>query len=175
MNKIEITDNEINLRNNAVILDIKVNKLLINIEGNVLINEIDKKDEKKEITVNVLPGSSLIYNRFMIHNKTNSKFFFKQDKLSTLEFNYAFISHECCNLVIDNSINDDSNNTFVNIRVIKDSNSTCNISNNITGDIKIINNDELDDCKKKEFLNSIINSSEDILEEIRNREEEEYE
>ena len=70
MNKITVTKEEyIELKDNAVDLDINVPKLTINVKGKVLVNELSIKDnENTELTINVEPQSSLVYNRFLVHN-----------------------------------------------------------------------------------------------------------
>ena len=103
MNKIIIDkENNIDIKNNVIELDIQVNELTINIEGKVLLNEINTKDnEELDLTINLLPNSELIYNRFIIYKNMNNKITINQDNNSSMRFNYSLIANEKCKLDFD--------------------------------------------------------------------------
>ena len=59
MNKLLVDkENNIEIKDNAVELDIQVTDLTLNIKGKVLIQEISKKDnEELNLTINIEPNS----------------------------------------------------------------------------------------------------------------------
>ena len=120
MNKITITkEKQLDLKDNAVDIDVNVPELTINVKGKVLINEISKKDnENMNLTINVEPQSSLVYNRFLIHNIMNNKITINQDHKSEVVFNYSFIANDKCHLTIDTNVNGNDNETEVNIKTV---------------------------------------------------------
>ena len=122
MNKL-IIDKEsvIDIKDNALDLTIAVNKLTINIKGKVLINEIAKKNQENlELTLNVEPNSSLIYNRFMIHDTINNTIILNQDHNSIVNFNYSIIAKDKCNLVFNSNLIGDDNETEIKLKPLMD-------------------------------------------------------
>lgn len=120
MNKIVIDKEDyIELNNENVILDIKVDKLVINIKGQVLINEINILDKENiNIEIRLNPDSSLIYNRFMIHNTINNNIKIIQDNNSNLIFNYSLVANLECNLDILSELDGNSNKTEINVKAV---------------------------------------------------------
>ena len=92
MNKLIIDkENIIEVKDNAIELEIKVTNLTLNIQGKVFITEIDTKDnEHLNLTINLKPNSSLTFNRFIIQKNMQSTITLNQQYNSTLNFNYSF-------------------------------------------------------------------------------------
>lgn len=149
MNKIIVDkENNIDLKDNAIELDIEVNELIINVKGKVLINEINKKDnEELNLTINVEPNSSLIYNRFMIHNKINNIITLNQNHNSNVSFNYSIVANDKCNLSFYSNLNGNDNETDINIKAITENKGSCNIVSTADTKPKIINNNLIESIK----------------------------
>ena len=149
MNKILIDkENNIEIKDNAVELDIKVNDLTLNIKGNVLINEICKKDnESLNLTINIEPKSSLIYNRFILHNKANNNIIINQDNTSNVSFNYSMIATDKVELTIDSNLKGNDNETSIKVASVTEQNGKVIITS--TADVlpKIENNNLLESLK----------------------------
>lgn len=149
MNKILIDkENNIEIKDNAVELDIKVNDLTLNIKGNVLINEICKKDnESLNLTINIEPKSSLIYNRFILHNKANNNITINQDNTSNLSFNYSMIATDKVELTIDSNLKGNDNETSIKVASVTEAKGKVIITS--TADVlpKIENNNLLESLK----------------------------
>ena len=62
MNKLVIDkENNIDIKDNALIIDIKTSNLTINCQGKVLLQEVNSlNDENLHLTINILPHSSLV-------------------------------------------------------------------------------------------------------------------
>ena len=120
MNKLVIDkENNIDIKDNALILDIKTSNLTINCQGKVLLQEVQKnEDENFHLTINVLPHSSLIYNRFMIHKMMNNHIIINQHQDSKVNFNYSFIAHDECNLKFDCNLTGDNNETEIKVAAV---------------------------------------------------------
>lgn len=149
MNKI-IVDKEknIDLKDNAIELKIAVKDLTINVKGRVLINEIAKIDnEKLKLTINVEPNSSLIYNRFMIHNKTNNYITLNQNHNSNVTFNYSMIANDKCNLVFNSNLSGNNNETEIKIKAVTEKDGSCNITSTADTLPKIENNNLIESIK----------------------------
>lgn len=136
MNKLLVDkENIIDIKDNAIELDIAVNDLIINIKGKVLIEEISKKDnETLNLTLNIEPNSSLIYNRFMIHNAATNNITIKQDKNSNTTFNYSFIANDKVKLNINSELNGDNNETEIKVKAVTENNGSAHITG--TADVK---------------------------------------
>ena len=157
MNKLLIDkENIIEIKDNAIELDIAVPELTINIKGKVLIEEISKKEtENLNLTLNIEPNSSLIYNRFMIHNEANNNITIKQEKNSNITFNYSFIANDKVKLNINSDLSGDNNETEIKVKGVTENKGSANITgtanvlpnikdNNLIESIKILllNNEE---------------------------------
>lgn len=120
MNKLLVDkENNIEIKDNVVELDIQVTDLVINVKGKVLIQEISKKEnEELNLTINVEPNSSLIYNRFMIHNKAHNIIRLKQTNNSNVTFNYSLIANDKVSLEIDSSLSGDNNETEIKVAAV---------------------------------------------------------
>lgn len=148
MNKIIIdTLEEIDIKDNTIDLSIKTKKLTINVEGQVLINEIENKNEDLELTINLKEKSTLIYNRFMIHEKMNNIITINQNNKSNIIFNYSIIANNKNNLIIKSNINGNDNNTEINVKAITQNEGNCVIET--TGSIKekVENNNLIENIK----------------------------
>ena len=149
MNKITVTKEEyIELKDNAVDLDINVPKLTINVKGKVLVNELSIKDnENTELTINVEPQSSLVYNRFLVHNIMNNKITINQDHLSNVIFNYSFIANDKCHLTIDTNLSGDDNESEINVKAVTERDGAATIIGTADAKEKIKNNNLIESIK----------------------------
>ena len=149
MNKIIVEKEEyIELKDNAIDLDIKTKKLTIKIKGKVLINELSiKENEELELTIDVEPQSSLIYNRFLIHSIMNNRITINQDSKSNVTFNYSFIANDKCHLTIDTNLNGNDNETEVNVKAVTEHDGSATIVGTALAKEKIVNNDLAENIK----------------------------
>lgn len=149
MNKILIDkENNIEIKDNAVELDIQVKDLTLNIKGNVLIQELCKKDnEDLNLTINIEPKSSLIYNRFILHNKANNKITINQDNTSNVAFNYSIIATDKVELTINSTLTGNDNETSIKVASVTEQKGKVIITS--TADVlpKIENNNLLESIK----------------------------
>lgn len=149
MNKILIDkENNIEIKDNAVELDIQVKDLTLNIKGNVLINEICKKDnEELNLTLNIEPKSSLIYNRFILHNQANNKITINQDNTSNVSFNYSIVATDKVELTIYSTLTGNDNETSIKVASVTEQKGKVIITS--TADVlpKIENNSLLESLK----------------------------
>ena len=157
MNKLLVDkENNIEIKDNVVELDIQVKELTLNIKGNVLIQEICKKDnEELKLTINIEPKSSLIYNRFILHNKANNSITINQDNNSNMTFNYSMIATDKVELTVNSNLSGNDNETNIKIASVTENigkviiTSTADVlpkieNNNLLESIKILllNNEE---------------------------------
>jgi len=155
MNKLIITDNNLEIKDNVIDIEINTNKLELNIKGKVLINEIRKSsNEELELTINMLPNSSLVYNRFIIHNKVNNKFTLNQDYNSNLTFNYSILANDTCNIELNSNLNGDNNNTEISIKCVTENSGNTNIKSEAKVIPNIKENDLLESIKVLNLNNS---------------------
>ena len=149
MNKLLIDkENNIEIKDNAIELDIKVKDLTLNIKGNVLINEINEYDnEELNLTINIEPKSSLIYNRFILHNKANNKITINQDNTSNVSFNYSIVATDKVELTINSSLTGSDNETSIKVASVTENKGKVIITS--TADVlpKIENNNLLESIK----------------------------
>ena len=149
MNKIIVDkENNIDIKDNAIILDILVDELTINIEGKVLIQEINKKEnENLKLTINMKPNSSLVYNRFMIHNKMDDTIILNQQNKSNLSFNYSFISYDKCKIDFQSNLTSDDNETKIKVAAVTLDKGSAIISSTANTLPKIKNNNLIESIK----------------------------
>jgi len=149
MNKLEVTKEEIlNLKDNVIDLDISVPKLIINIEGKVLINEFSKKEnESLELIINMKEKSSLVYNRFQVHNIMNNKITINQDNDSNIIFNYSFIAKDKCHLDFKSNLNGNNNETEINVKAVTENDGSVTIISTADTKPKIENNNMLENIR----------------------------
>lgn len=149
MNKLIVDkENVIDIKDNVIDLDIKVKDLVINIKGKVLIQEIGKIDnEELNLTINVEPNSSLIYNRFMIHQKTNNKITLNQHNNSNVTFNYSFIANDKCKIDFYSTLNGDNNETNIKVASVTEKMGSANITSTANALPKIVNNNLVESIK----------------------------
>jgi len=149
MNKLLIDkENNIEIKDNAIELDIKVKDLTLNIKGNVLINEINEYDnEELNLTINIEPKSSLIYNRFILHNKANNKITINQDNTSNVSFNYSIVATDKVELTINSNLTGSDNETSIKVASVTENKGKVIITS--TADVlpKIVNNNLLESIK----------------------------
>lgn len=149
MNKILIDkENNIEIKDNAVELDIQVKDLTLNIKGNVLIQELSKKDnEELNLTINIEPKSSLIYNRFILHNKANNNITINQDNTSNVSFNYSSIVTDKVELTINSNLKGNDNETSIKVASVTEQSGKVIITS--TADVlpKIENNNLLESIR----------------------------
>ncbi len=149
MNKITVTKEDyLELKDNVVDLDINVNKLTIKVKGKVLINELSiKEDENLELTIDVEPQSSLVYNRFLIHSIMNNKITINQNHQSNVNFNYSFIANDKCHLTIDTNLNGDDNESEINVKAVTERDGAATIIGTADAKEKIKNNNLVEAIK----------------------------
>lgn len=149
MNKLLIDkENNIEIKDNAVELDIQVKELILNIKGNVLINEICKKDnEELNLTINIEPKSSLIYNRFIIHNKANNNITINQDNTSNVSFNYSIVATDKVELTINSNLSGNENETSIKVASVTEQKGKVIITSTADVKPKIENNNLLESIK----------------------------
>ena len=149
MNKLLIDkENNIEIKDNAVELDIQVKELTLNIKGNVLINEICKKDnEELNLTINIEPKSSLIYNRFIIHNKANNNITINQDNTSNVSFNYSIVATDKVELTINSNLSGNENETSIKVASVTEQKGKVIITSTADVKPKIENNNLLESIK----------------------------
>ena len=149
MNKIIIDkENYIELNNENVTLDIKVEKLVIDIKGHVLLNEIAREyNENLDLEIKLNPNSSLIYNRFMIHNTINNKIKIIQDNNSSIIFNYSLIANAECKLDILSELNGNNNQTQIKVKSVTLNNGKVTIKTSALVKEHIKDNDLLESIK----------------------------
>ena len=149
MNKLTVQkEDNIELIDNVVDLDIFVPKLTINVKGKVLINEISKKDnENLELIINLAPKSSLVYNRFIIHNLMSNKITLNQDNNSELIFNYSFLAYDKCHLDFISTLTGNNNTTEINIKAVTEKEGSTTIISTADTKPKIQENDLIESIK----------------------------
>ena len=149
MNKIIVDkENNIEIKDNVVELDINVRNLIINIKGKVLVNEINlKENEELNLTINIEPNSSLIYNRFMIHDKTNNKIIINQQNNSSAIFNYSFIAKDKCNLELNSNLEGNDNKTEIKVSAVTEQLGSAYVKSTAKTKEKIINNNLIESIK----------------------------
>ena len=120
MNRLVVdSNNDINLKDNVVYLDIKSNKVTINVEGRVLINEFNiVSSDIVEIVINMSNNSELLYNRYIDTNDMNTKIVINQDSNSSVEFNYSIVAKESGKLEFSSNVNGSGNITNIRVRGI---------------------------------------------------------
>ena len=132
MNKI-IIDNEnyIEIKDNVVSLEILVNNLTLKIKGKVLINEISLlQNESLDLTLDVEPNTSLVYNRFALNNSINNKIKIIQDKNSSVTFNYSLLVKDDSKISFDSKLLNVDNKAFINIKGITEDKGKLKIDSN---------------------------------------------
>lgn len=149
MNRI-IVDKESNIeiKDNVVLLDIRVNTLVIHVKGKVLINEINRKDEENlNLTIDVEPNSSLIYNRCMVHNRMNNVIQLNQNNNSHVIFNYSIIANDKCKLVFNSNLLGNNNETEIKIKAVTENSGSCTIVSNADTKPRIENNNLIESVR----------------------------
>lgn len=149
MNKLLIDkENNIEIKDNALELDIRVKDITLNIKGNVLINEICTKDnEELNLLINVEPKSSLIYNRFILHNKANNKITINQDNTSNVAFNYSIVTTDKVELTINSNLSGNDNETSIKVASVTENKGKVIITSTACVLPKIENNNLLESIK----------------------------
>lgn len=141
-------ENNIDIKDNALNLEIHVPELTINIKGKVLINEIGSlTNENLHLTLNIEPNSSLIYNRFFIHHQTNNVITINQDNTSKVVFNYSLVAYDTCNLILNSNLKGDNNETEIKIKAITEQKGKCIITSTADTTPKIKNNNLIESIK----------------------------
>ena len=120
MNKVIVDkDDTLELKNNAVYLEINCSHVTLNISGKVLINEFKKNsDDITDITINLAKNSELLYNRCHNINTMDTKISINQDSNSSIEFNYSMIAHDKGKLTMTSNVLGDNNKTNIKVKAI---------------------------------------------------------
>lgn len=138
MNKIIVEQKEIDLQDDKVIISKYLDKLVLNIKGNVLckLEELNNK----EIEINLLENSYLVLeflgvldnslNKIKINNKENSK----------LDLHFAYFYKNTNKLILENIMNSSNNKNEILIRAVEDN-----------GTIEVVASGVIDEFTKDNF------------------------
>jgi Fe-S cluster assembly scaffold protein SufB len=98
-------------------------------------------------TINIEPKSSLIYNRFILHNQANNNITINQDNTSNVSFNYSLIATDKVELTVNSTLTGNDNETSIKVASVTEQNGKVIITS--TADIKpkIENNNLLESLK----------------------------
>lgn len=141
-------ENNIDIKDNAINLELNVPEIVINIKGKVLINEIaTKQHEELNLTLNIEPNSSLIYNRFINATTSNNKIIINQNNKSEVTFNYSLIANDECKLLFNSNLNGNDNETEIKIKAITEDKGKCIITGTADTKPKITNNNLIESIK----------------------------
>ena len=119
MNKIVIDREKIvTLKENTYELEIEAEDVILAIEGNVIIEEIKKKEENLKLTIILKENANLLYNRFMYYSKANTFIKLEQDNNTKAILNYSFLTNGECKINVDPLLKGNYNNTEINIKAV---------------------------------------------------------
>ena len=127
MNKMIIDKENIKFKDEVIKIELNINKLTIDIEGNVILNEISTKEENLTLNINLKPNSKLIFNRFKIDTNSNIEINLIQEENSILNFNYSSIIKDKTNIKVNSILKGDNNTTNINIKAVTEENGKCEI------------------------------------------------
>ena len=127
MNKMIIDKENIKFKDEVIKIELNINKLTIDIEGNVTLNEISTKEENLTLNINLKPNSKLIFNRFKIDTDSNIEINLIQEENSILNFNYSSIIKDKTNIKVNSILKGDNNTTNINIKAVTEENGKCEI------------------------------------------------
>lgn len=127
MNKMIIDKENIKFKDEVIKIELNINKLTIDIEGNVTLNEISTKEENLTLNINLKPNSKLIFNRFKIDTNSNIEINLIQEENSILNFNYSSIIKDKTNIKVNSILKGDNNTTNINIKAVTEENGKCEI------------------------------------------------
>lgn len=147
MNKLIVDkENIITIENKAIDLEIKKEKLTINIIGKVLINDLLANKNDLNITINLTSGSELVYNNFK-KGKINHQITLNQEKNSTIIYNYGVLATDKSFLKIDANIQGNNNSCEINVKVVTKELGSIKVI--ATGDIakNVLNNKYLENIR----------------------------
>lgn len=128
MNKMIIDKENIKFKDEVIKIELNINKLTIDIEGNVTLNEISTKEENLTLNINLKPNSKLIFNRFKIDKNSNIEINLIQEENSILNFNYSSIIKDKTNIKVNSILKGDNNTTNINIKAVTEENGKCEIA-----------------------------------------------
>lgn len=172
MNKIIIDkENNIEIKDNAIDLIIKVPKLTINIKGKVLINEIKYNEEEQlELTINIEDNSSLLYNRFTKNNITNNNIKIIQNNNSTIVLNYSFVALNKTTINIESVLTGNNNKTEIKVKGVTEELGSAKIISTAEAKKNIKDNDLLESLKvlilneqESTIIPNLLVSSNDVI------------
>lgn len=116
-NKIVVEkNNSLNLKDEKIILDLKCNDIILNIEGKVTINEIVEGIDNRNIKINLNKNSNLTYNRFCRLDSGKCLIDVKNLDNSIINFNNSFITTDKYELIINNEFICNNSNSKLNIK-----------------------------------------------------------
>ena len=92
MNNIIIENDEISFDNEKINLETRAENLIININGNVTINELKVNNITKNLTININKNSTLIYNKFNSNAHCNLNVVININSYANFYGNMAFIA-----------------------------------------------------------------------------------
>lgn len=127
MNKMIIDKENIKFKDEVIKIELNINKLTIDIEGNVTLNEISTKEENLTLNINLKPNGKLIFNRFKIDTNSNIEINLIQEENSILNFNYSSIIKDKTNIKVNSILKGDNNTTNINIKAVTEENGKCEI------------------------------------------------
>lgn len=149
MNKLRVDkDKNITIENKNIDIEILVDELTLNVKGNVVINDITKKDnEKLKLTINILENSKITYNKFIILNKMDNHITLNLKENSSIIFNESILTYENSSLVFDSNIYGNDNKCIVNIKAVTEDKGSICVKAECSVKEKIINNDFLENIR----------------------------
>lgn len=109
-------NNSLNLKDEKIILDLKCNDIILNIEGKVTINEIVDGIDNRNIKINLNKNSKLTYNRFCRLDSGKCLIDVKNLDNSIINFNNSFITTDKYELIINNEFICNNSNSKLNIK-----------------------------------------------------------
>ncbi len=133
MNTILINKEINDLNNDDYKIDIKINKLVLNITGNVNVYDNNKNDIL-DLTINITKDAKLNYYMFSDINYKNKNITINNYNNSIVNFNYSFINDSDCKLMLSNNILEDGIKSNLHVRSVAKNNA--NIEINSDGFVK---------------------------------------
>jgi hypothetical protein len=147
-NKIVVEkNNSLNLKDEKIILDLKCNDVILNIEGKVIINEIVEGIDNRNIKINLNKNSKLTYNRFCRLDSGKCLIDVKNLDNSIINFNNSFITTDKYELIINNEFICNNSNSRLNIKGVSVLNGLIKVIVNGIVKEKTLDNELLEDIR----------------------------
>lgn len=140
-------NNSLNLKDEKIILDLKCNDIILNIEGKVTINEIVDGIDNRNIKINLNKNSKLTYNRFCRLDSGKCLIDVKNLDNSIINFNNSFITTDKYELIINNEFICNNSNSKLNIKGVSVLNGLIKVIVNGIVKEKTLDNELLEDIR----------------------------